>query len=189
MLGSRISYGIFRWGGEAGCKIVCRLLSGRGGLEMMVSVEWKTVLPRAGGLSGRLPCPGLPPGPGGFNVGKKPGKVRGWSMYTTCSVRFLAELGGPKSNAMGIRISNKTTEKWRRADENSPGTERRSFGQARVLPSPISWTGGSFSRIDASTWLITRRMRPLRAENCSPSCSTGLRTSPVAVAKLRSSAA
>ena len=70
MLGSRSSYGIFSSGGEDGCLIVWRLLSGCGGLEMMVSFGWKIVPPRAGGSSGRFPCPGFPPGPPGFNVGK-----------------------------------------------------------------------------------------------------------------------
>jgi len=69
-LGSRGSYGIFSSGGEDGCLIVWRLLSGCRGLEMMVSFGWKIVPPRAGSRSGRLPCPGFPPGPLGFNVGK-----------------------------------------------------------------------------------------------------------------------
>lgn len=73
--------------------MVCRKLSGCGGLEMIVRVGWKARPPRAGGRFGRFPCPGLPPLPGGFNVGRWPSKVRGWSMYTKCSVRCSGVLG------------------------------------------------------------------------------------------------
>ena len=85
ILGSRSSNGIFSSGGEVNCRIVWRLLSGCGGFEMIVSFGWYTVPPRADGRSGRLPCPGFPPGPGGFKTGKYSARLDEWSMYTTLS--------------------------------------------------------------------------------------------------------
>ena len=74
--------------------------------------------------------PGFPPDPGGFKVGKRSLKLRGWSMYTKCSVWCTSGASGlTNSLAMGRRTSKKMTEKCRREDNKMPGTERWYFGQ------------------------------------------------------------
>jgi len=124
---------------------------------MMVRVGWKAWPPRAGGRSGRLPRPGFPPDPGGFKVGRRSLKLRGWSMYTKCSVWCTSGASGlTNSLAMGRRTSKKMTEKCRREDNKMPGTERWYFGQGCEPWRPSAWNGVSVSQIAASPSLNER---------------------------------